>query len=123
MFLKKEILELLIKLFPECYIASIHGDIIYKPGDSVEMSLLRGENYGLKAQLQRTQKQYEQELQQSRELSAKTWKLGKAINTLVTQDCSLEECARILLENGLTQGSIENVMEEINEKRNNGLKH
>ena len=122
LFLKKEILELLIKLFPECYIASIHGDVIYMPGDNMENSILKGENYGLKVKLQRTQEQYEQELQRNRDFSTKTWELSEAIYTLINQDCSLEECARILLDNKLSQGTIEKVMEEINKKRNTSLK-
>ena len=117
LFLKKEVLELIIKLFPQCYIATIHGDIIYVPGDNIEVSLLKGENYGLKVQLQRTKNQYEQELQRSRDLSTKTWELSKAIHTLINNDCTLEECARILLDNKLAQGSIEQVMEEINKTK------
>lgn len=123
LFMQKEVLELIIKTFPECYVATIHGDIIYDPTrDTIEIALLRGELYGSKVQVQRTSKELEAERKRRMENMNRNKQLVDTILDLVINSCSLEDGARVLIDNQLFQGTIEQAMEYISSKKGTGLK-
>ena len=49
-------------------------------------------------------------------------KLEEAIRYMINHDCSLEDFAKILLECGMDQGKIEEIVTRINNNRNTNLK-
>lgn len=103
---KKEIIKLLIKLFPDCYISSIDGVIIYNP--SIDMNYnetveLRAEKYCLnykKTLLELSIKQKEEEFK-------KMQSKYQTMVDVVIKECSSDVAARVLLDNGLCQGTLE----------------
>ena len=49
-------------------------------------------------------------------------KLEETIRYMINYDCSLEDFAKILLECGMDQGKIEEIVTRINNNRNTNLK-
>lgn len=114
----KDVLNLIIKLFPKCYISSIDGVIIYNPEIDMKYSEvveLRASKYVLNFQ----KKLMEEELARSKNETNKIKKLYDDFIEQVIQNCPEEEVARLLMENKIYQGTMEQVLEYVKSVKNN----
>lgn len=114
----KDVLNLIIKLFPKCYISSIDGVIIYNPEIDMrysEVVELRASRYVLNFQ----KKLMEEELARSKNETNKIKKLYDDFIEQVIQNCPEEEVARLLMENKIYQGTMEQVLEYVKSVKNN----
>lgn len=114
----KDVLNLIIKLFPKCYISSIDGVIIYNPEIDMKYSEvveLRASKYVLNFQ----KKLMEEELARSKSETNKIKKLYDDFIEQVIQNCPEEEVARLLIENKIYQGTMEQVLEYVKSVKNN----
>lgn len=113
---KKEIIQLMIKMFPDCYISSIDGVVIYNPSLDVnyhEAVELRASKYVLEFK----KKLLEDELSKSQvELQNIKNKNNEIVNAII-MGCPSELAARILIDNQLYQGTLEYVIEDIERKK------
>ena len=118
---KKEIIELLIKMFPDCYISSIDGVIIYNPSIDVnytETVGLRAESYVLKFK----KELLEDELSRTQAELQKARIKNQEIIDAIIMGSPTDLAARILVDNDLIQGTLEYVMNYVEHKKESGVK-
>ena len=118
---KKEIIKLLIKLFPDCYISSIDGVVIYNPSIDVnynEIVELRAESYVFKFK----KMLLEDELSITQSELQKVRMKNQEIIDAIIMGCPSDLAARILVDNKLIQGTLEYVMNYIERKKESSVK-
>ena len=110
---RTEIIKLMIKLFPNCYISTIDGSIIYDPINDKEYNEkveLRASNYTIRKQNEITQI----ELAYKKEAYTKLQKLYNSFIEQVIINCPEEEVIRLLKDNNIYQGTDKQILEYIN---------
>lgn len=113
---KKEILQLVIRLYPNCFVSTIDGVVIYNPKVDKEYSeliALRAQNYVLSFEKSLVEEKLTQRNNEIRDVQAR---LRSVVEAMI-MECPASSVAPILLENHLSQGSIDSVLESINRKK------
>lgn len=108
----KKTVELVVKMFPKCYLLTIDGVILYNPNVDKEYSplvQLRAEKYVLSFQKRLVEDELESTRSEVQSLRANNQQL---LHTMIVE-CPSEDVARILLENRFFQGTMEQVLEYI----------
>ena len=104
--------ELIVKMFPDCYVSTIDGVIIYNP--SVDMNYsevvkLRAEKYCLEFKNKLLQKDLNDNIEKNRFLEIRNREL---VDTMM-RECPTEIVVKILNEKHLIQGPIEYIREYV----------
>lgn len=113
---RKEIIKLMIKLFPDCYISTIDGVVIYNPSldfNYSEVVELRAEKYVLEFKKKLLEDECARSLNEINELKDK----NREIIDAIIAGCPSDMAARILIENNLFQGSYDYVREYVERRK------
>lgn len=113
---KNEIVKLIVKMFPDCYISTIDGVIIYNP--SVDMNYnetieLRAEKYCLEFK----KNLLEDEITKSQTELKNARILNQQIVDAMIAGCPSDVVARILLDNKLCQGTLEYAVDYVESRK------
>ncbi len=113
---KKEVVELIVRMFPDCYISTMDGVIIYNP--SIDMTY--NEVVNLRAQkyvVEFKKSLVELELIKSREENRKKEeRYGNLVDTMI-MTFPLEDVARMMVDNRMYQGNIESTMRYLQSRK------
>lgn len=115
---RKEVLQLLIRLFPNCYISSIYGGIIYNPSldnGYGEVVQLRAEKENYEFDLARLKSELESAQKQVKAANESKYQLQEAM----IKYCPSDEVAKIFVEQKLYQGNYEATLAHIEKVKAN----
>lgn len=118
---KKEIIKLIVKMFPDCYISTIDGVVIYNP--SVDMNYnevieLRAKKYCLEFK----KNLLEDEIAKSQTEVKNARMLNQQIIDAMIEGCPSDVVARILLDNKLWQGTLESTIAYVESRKKSDAK-